>query len=277
MSKKPSEGYLYFEYEPNWSQKYDYICKRATERDSGKSMVFFLNTIICFLSLLLADIIGRLSLLRLSAISTFCGMLLSYASSSITLKLVGLGVASGSEGVFSALFTIMINESTVPETQMRSTLITGCFMAYGLGSIFINLITLVIRGADLLALFSTALIFFSMVPTALMFVETPKFLFKSGRVVAMVKSLSFIASMNGSGGEGMKESLWRDLVGRIIERQPRRSIRLADEFESSSGGGEEGMRFKEVEGLDIRVEVKPKEKKEGSLFGGFCRLCSTKE
>jgi len=108
---------------------------------------------------------------------------------------------------------------------MRSTLISGCFLAYGIGCIFINLLTLYIRSADSLSLFATFIVSLTIAPSFFSYVESPKWLQKKGRVSQLIKSLAYISKTNGShlsekdlyaplfkGGEGYDDVKDRSVV-----------------------------------------------------------------
>lgn len=85
-----------------------------------------------------------------------------------------------------------------PETKLKSTLISGCFFAYGLGCIVINVLTLFIRSANALSLFALIIICFTITPSFFSFVESPKWLQKQGRVTDLVNALVYIGKRNGN-------------------------------------------------------------------------------
>ena len=98
------------------------------------------------------------------------------------------------------------------DTPLRSTLISGCFLAYGVGCILINLVTISwIRSADSVSIFATILVVFTCTPSFFTFVETPKFLQKKGKVTQMIKSLKYISDVNKT--EIDEEALIIPLVG----------------------------------------------------------------
>ena len=69
-------------------------------------------TIVCLMLLSLADIIGRKRVIIIAGILILTGLSMMVFSPSILLKMTGMGIAQGAEGSYSALFSILINEST---------------------------------------------------------------------------------------------------------------------------------------------------------------------
>lgn len=79
---------------------------------------------------------------------------------------------------------------------MRSTLIAGCFMAYGVGCIVLNIVTIFVRSADLLAFSATVLLYLACLPSFFTYHETPRFLHKSGLLTRLGRNLTRIGKMN---------------------------------------------------------------------------------
>lgn len=171
-------------------------------------MVLIINTSLCMILLYLADIIGRKPVFMIAATNITIGMVVNCFYPNLMVKLAGLGYAGGSEGIFSAIFTMMINEVTrkllwskpnlVESTKIRSTLISGCFFSYALGCIFINLVTLVIRDGMQLSIFGLVLVFIFLVPSYFCYAESPKWLYNKGKLSSLIDSLVFIAHKNGT-------------------------------------------------------------------------------
>lgn len=99
-------------YPKSFTQKYDYYCEKAYLRDLGKSTVLIINTVVCIIMLYLADLIGRKPVLIIGSLNIMVGMLVNSLYPDLFIKLLGIGWAAGSEGVFSAMFTMLINEVT---------------------------------------------------------------------------------------------------------------------------------------------------------------------
>ena len=196
LKTKPPQARITWPYPNSWTEEYSYYCEFAYLRSYGKTVILAMNTTICLTFLILADFWGRRKVLLFSSINVLIGLIICVIIPNLFVKMLGIGLSAGSEGVFSALFTMMINESTLISTKMRSTLISGCFLAYGLGCLFINIVTYWIRGADALAIFALFIVFFAIVPAFFSYAESPKFLQKKGMVSAMISSLAYIARVN---------------------------------------------------------------------------------
>jgi hypothetical protein len=117
---------------------------------------------------------------------------------------------------------------------MRSNLISGCFLAYGFGNIAINLVTLVIRSAQPLAYAALALVCVSIIPSFFSYVETPKFLYKSGRLSGLIESLAIMSRKNEK--NITREDLLKDftdgdqtMANHLSDKQIRVSVIKAEE------------------------------------------------
>lgn len=73
---------------------------------------------------------------------------------------------------------------------------SACFLSYGLGSIALNLLALVIRDADVLAITCLSCIAVSTIPCLFYLMETPKYLFKAGNVSGLMSVLYSIGRKN---------------------------------------------------------------------------------
>ena len=92
---------------------------------------------------------------------------------------------------------IFVNfEFLVPETKLRSSLIAGSFVAYGLGSLSINVVTLWIPGVNWIVYIAGFLIYLSTIPGFFSYEETPKYLHRHGNLTEMIESLHSIAKFN---------------------------------------------------------------------------------
>lgn len=112
MKKDPKLAKFDWVYPNSFTEKYHYYCDNAYLRDLGKTTILNINTVICLVLLYLADKIGRKSVLILGSTNIVIGMAINAFYPQMFIKLLGLGFAAGSEGIFSAVFTMMINEVT---------------------------------------------------------------------------------------------------------------------------------------------------------------------
>lgn len=81
---------------------------------------------------------------------------------------------------------------------MRSTLISGCFVAYGIGCIALNIVTMFVRTADNLILTSAIMVYLSCIPPLFSYHETPKYLLRTGKLTRLVQNLIVIGKANGN-------------------------------------------------------------------------------
>lgn len=210
MKIDPTGAKFEWVYPNSFTQKYKYYCDKAYLRDLGKTTILILNTTACIIMLYLADLIGRKPILILGSLNIIAGMAINCFYPDLFIKLLGLGWSSGSEGVFSAMFTMLINEVTrnfpfnfitnilVKTTKLRSTLVSGCFFAFALGCIFINIVTLFIKDGQSLANFAFVLTSIVMLGSFFCYAESPKWLYNKGKFDGLIKSLVFISSRNGT-------------------------------------------------------------------------------
>lgn len=112
MKSDPTAAKFNWNYPNSWTEEYNYTCDNAYLRDVGKTMVLIINTSVCMILLYLADIIGRKPVFMIAATNITIGMVVNCVYPNLMVKLAGLGYAGGSEGIFSAIFTMMINEVT---------------------------------------------------------------------------------------------------------------------------------------------------------------------
>ena len=124
----------------------------------------------------------------------------------------------------------------MPRTKLRSYLISACFMAYGLGNIFINVITLYIRTSQGIMWFSTLVLLLAIIPAFFYTVESPQFLFKKGKINKLGRSLVQISKKN------KKDFTIRDFMEEII--------------------GQSNFSMDEVENCKISIKIQRRGKKE---------------
>ena len=96
----------------SWTKNYKYYCDKAADRTIGKVLVLLISTVVCFTILFLADRLGRRTVVRISSVVIIVGCVATFAVPDLFWKMVAIGFAAGAEGAFSALFSILINETT---------------------------------------------------------------------------------------------------------------------------------------------------------------------
>lgn len=145
--------------------------------------------------------------MKIASVNIMAGFTAASLIDDFVVKMIGIGLATGAEGAFSALFTILINESSrisnsllynflVPETKMRSTLISGCFVAYGIGCVVLNFLAIYIKSADGLAITASVLLYLSCIPSFFSYHETPRYLHKTGQFSRLIRNLVRISKAN---------------------------------------------------------------------------------
>lgn len=108
----PKLAKLHYDYPSNWTKQFGYYCDGAYKRDLGLTMALFLTTLTCFAILYLADLVGRKLVMKISSIVIISGLTFAAFFPYFVPKIIGIGIAGGAEGAFSALFTILINETS---------------------------------------------------------------------------------------------------------------------------------------------------------------------
>jgi len=96
----------------SWSKQKNLVCNAHHIRENGKFIALLTNSIVCFLSLNLADVIGRKFTVLLNSAIILLSLLFAYIFSSYYLKMFFIGMAYGCEGTFSSIFTFIMNEVT---------------------------------------------------------------------------------------------------------------------------------------------------------------------
>lgn len=79
---------------------------------------------------------------------------------------------------------------------MRSTLIAGCFLAYGIGCIVINIVTFYISSAQWLIFTASVLVIVTVLPSFVSYYESPFWLVGKGRFTETIEVLGGIKKMN---------------------------------------------------------------------------------
>lgn len=191
-----SQSYHTWAWEGSWTEEYSAYCNKKHLRTESKSLALAINTLTCWLLLSLADILGRKKSLIISSVFMLGGLLQSIILEGIFLKLSGVALAFGAEGAFCGLFTILINESSLKDTKLRSISIAATFIAYGLSNIYLSTVTMFIQGGELLMIiiFITVAIF--TIPGMLLIVEAPVYLYKKGLITETICTLLKFAKIN---------------------------------------------------------------------------------
>lgn len=112
MKNDPSSAKLHYDYPSNWTDKFGYYCDMAYKRRLGLTVALMLTTVTCFIILYLADILGRKLVMKISSIVIISGLTFAAFFPYFVPKIIGIGISGGAEGAFSALFTILINETS---------------------------------------------------------------------------------------------------------------------------------------------------------------------
>ncbi len=215
LLKKGQAATVSFEFD-NWTKRYGLTCEKAYIRTNTKSMLLVLNTLTCLVLLIASDIYGRKALMKVSSIFVVFGILLASLSPDFLMKMVGLGLVSGGEGTFSALFTIYINENSTKETKLRSSLISMCFLAYSLGCIAFNGIAYISTNPNFLGLTTACFLICSVTPSFFSYRETPHFLYKKGKISELFDTLMSIYRTN-NGRYGVEETLFIGVENKLLE------------------------------------------------------------
>ena len=205
---------LFFDFD-NWTQRYSLYCDYSSIRTNCKTMLLVISTFICFIFLSSADICGRRTIMRMASTVVIIGIVTAYLSPSFFWKMVGLGLVSGGEGAFSALFTIYINENSTKGSKLRSSLVSTCFLAFSIGCIVFNLIAYITTNPDALALIAATSTIFTVAFNFFGLYETPYYLYRKGRMTDLFDTLMGICHENL--GKGMDDSLYIGVEDRILE------------------------------------------------------------
>lgn len=115
----------------------------------------------------------------------------------------------------------------MPDTKLRSNLVSGCFLSYGIGCIVINIVTIWVDDCDVLVNIAAFLVVITIIPSFFSFYETPQFLYHTGRFNDLVRCLWKIGRYNRRGltQEEIGSFLigddhWQNVKNRIIKVLP---------------------------------------------------------
>jgi hypothetical protein len=106
----------------------------------------------------------------------------------------------------------------------------------------VNIIALFIRNAESLSLFATFIVCFTVTPSFFSYVESPKFLFKKGKLTQLLKAMAYISKMNNTG---------------LTEKE------LSDPLFQGGAG------YAAIEGKTVRVDVRAKTEKSSNPLNDF--------
>ena len=141
----------------------------------------------------------------------------------------------------------------MPETKLRSRLISACFMAYGLGNLLINIVTLYIRSAKSLVIFSFIVLFICLLPVFFYITRSPQFLFSKGRVSQLCETLVYVSKQNKT--DLTQREFYEELIG------------------------ESNFKMTDLEDCQIDVQIQPKNRKARSqlvkIMFNFLELLTT--
>ena len=84
----------------------------------------------------------------------------------------------------------------MPESKIRSQVIAGSFVAYGVGCVAINILTIWVRDSNTLVTIAAFLVIATTVPSYFSFFETPEYLYSSGKYTELVDCLTRIGRYN---------------------------------------------------------------------------------
>lgn len=200
----------------NFTMRYNLFCENAHIRNDAKLMLLVMSTLICLCLLVFADVIGRKKLMKVASILVLTGIALAAVMPDFQQRMFGLGLVSGGEGTFSALFTIYINENTTRQTKLRSSLVSISFLAYALGCVALNGIAYITMNPQYLMLFTAFFLCCSVLPAFWTYYETPYYLFKRGKVTELFTTLMAIYKYN-QGKHGVDETLMIGVENKLLE------------------------------------------------------------
>ena len=156
-----------------------------------------ISPLIFYLFSYLADFIGRKLSLQIASFLAILSMTCLAFLDIFVVKMFAYGLALGLEGFFTVIFTIVINETSLPSTTLRSKLASISFAMYALGSIALAGETVFIDTATRLAMASIVVVIIGVGGNFYFILETPLYYLKHGKMNKVVQSLQSIALRNG--------------------------------------------------------------------------------
>ena len=184
-----------FEYD-NWTKTYGVYCDKENDRNFAQSLLIFCSSFNCFATLFLIDIFGRRFGMILTFVTTTAGALAAFLVDNFTIKFVGLGIAYGSDAIYSALFTIFFIELLSPKAPIRKMFLALNFTAYPMGGFFLSIMTFFTKDPWVLSLFVLVACAVSSVIPVLICPESPMYLLNRGKMVDFIKCLAGIRNFN---------------------------------------------------------------------------------
>jgi MFS family permease len=200
----------------NFTMRYSLYCENAHIRNDAKLMLLVMSTLICLCLLVFADVLGRKKLMKIASILVLAGIVVAAIMPDFRQRMFGLGMVSGGEGAFSALFTIYINENTTRQTKLRSSLVSISFLAYALGCVALNAIAYITMNPHYLMLFTAGFLCCSVAPAFWTYYETPYYLYKKGRISELFRTLMDIYKYN-QGKHGVDDTLMISVENKLLE------------------------------------------------------------
>ena len=110
--------------------------------------------------------------------------------------MLALGFSNTVTPIYSSLFSIMINENTIPSSKLRSVTVSGCFVAFAIGCISINFLAYISTEPRFLLLVTLGLFVVSTVPCPFIFLESPAFTISKGKKEDFYRIIGRIFKIN---------------------------------------------------------------------------------
>ena len=217
---KPAKVYFTTD---GWSKQYNMVCDSADVRESTLMLLLCVKAVLAMPILVLSDIYGRKFGILLSFACVVTGTIISQSIDSFVWKAVGLGILNCTEISYSCLVAVIVTECTSDRTKFRSTIVSLVFLAYGIGTIAINLFAYISTKADFLLLLTFGLVGILGIP-ALFLWESPMYLLDKGdvdgfeRVVAQIRKYN-IRQPTADADHDIRMARLRHLVQLCDEQQ----------------------------------------------------------
>ena len=109
MKMNPPRATMTWVFPDSWTEQYKIYCDKQDVRDFSKSIQQIENSSVMFILLILSDAVGRKTILQFSCVLTLVCMLITTLVEGFIPKMLSLGIAGGSEGIYGAIFIMLIN------------------------------------------------------------------------------------------------------------------------------------------------------------------------
>lgn len=186
---------IYFEYE-TWTEKYQLYCERAYLRNWGQTLMIFLSAVVPMLLLYLADIMGRRISIFLNSFLLIGGVVSALFVDIFLLKCALLGVALSSVNIAGPYITFAACEYSCVTTRLSRILIVVGFTALPLGTFCLSLLASISMNATFLYWSTTIACIIGGILPILVFLESPVFYLKEGKIPEMVATVEKIRNIN---------------------------------------------------------------------------------